>query len=255
VNIKGELVGINTAIISRSGGNQGIGFAIPAKTANNVMDQLVKHGKVSRGRMGVTIQSLNGEMAKQFGLSSSRGALVGDVEEGSPADKAGVKAGDVITELNGARVNDSADLRLQIAAMNPGATAKLKVFREGSTRDLNVVLGSQSGEKQAANGSGPAPADGPRLGISVEPASKSGRNRTSGLVITSVAPDSAAEEVGLREGDVILEVNRKPVSDPAEFQRLVRAAKDGLLLYVESSSDRGTQKGASGRHFVTVQPR
>jgi serine protease Do len=253
VNIKGELVGINTAIISRGGGNQGVGFAIPAKTASNVMDQLVKHGKVSRGRMGVTIQSLDAAMAKQFGLSNSRGALVGDVEEGSPAEKAGVKAGDIITEVNGTHVIDSSDLRVRIAALNPGSTAKLKVFREGSERDINVVLGSQPGEQQASNGSGPASTDGPRLGISVEPASKT-RNRSAGLVITSVASGSAAEEVGLRQGDVILEVNRKPVSDPAEFQRLVRAAKDPMLLYVESSSDRGTQQ-ASGRHFVTVQPR
>lgn len=253
VNIKGELVGINTAIISRSGGNQGVGFAIPAKTANNVMDQLVKHGKVSRGRMGVTIQSLDAGMAKQFGLSSSRGALVGDVEEGSPADKAGIKAGDVITEVNGSRVNDSADLRLQIASMNPGANAKLKVFRDGTARDVNVVLGTQNGEKLASNGSSPATADGPRLGVSVEPASKS-RNGGSGLVITSVASGSAAEEAGLRQGDVILQVNRKPVSDVSEFQRTVAAAKEPLLLYVESGSDRGA-KQASGRHFVTVQPR
>ncbi len=118
-----------------------------------------------------------------------------------------------------------------------------------------MVLGSQAGQEQASNGSGPAPADGPRLGISVEPTSASGRNKGTGLVITSVAQGSAAEQAGLRQGDVILEVNRKPISDTAEFQKLVRGAtNDPLLLYVESSSDRGTQKGAA-RHFVTVQPR
>jgi serine protease Do len=255
VSVKGELIGINTAIMSRSGGNQGVGFAVPAKTAKYVMDQLIKNGKVSRGRMGVVIQSLNSGISKQFGYKGNAGALVSDVEDGSPADRAGLKAGDIITEVNGSHVIDSADLRVRIAGMTPGSTAKLKVFRDGADRDVNVTLGSQPGQESASTGAGPATADGPRLGLSVEPASKSGRNRTSGLVITDVAQGSAAEEAGLRSGDVILEVNRKAVSDPAEFQKIVRgSANESILLYVESSSDRGTQKGAA-RHFVTVQPR
>ncbi len=256
VNLKGELIGINTAILSRSGGNQGVGFAIPARTAHNVMDQIVKHGKVSRGFMGVTIQSLNGSVAKQFKYSGSRGALVSDVSPDSPADKAGIKAGDILTEVNGTKVADSADLRVRIAALSPGSTAKLRVFRDGSERDINVVLGSQPGQEVASNERGQNQGDGPRLGVSVEPASRSGRGRTGGLVITNVAQGSAAEEAGLRSGDIILEVNRKPISDPAEFQKMVReSANEPLLLYVESSSDRGTQKGASARHFATVQPR
>lgn len=259
VNIEGELIGINTAIMSRSGGNQGVGFAIPAKTARNVMDQLIKNGKVSRGHMGVTIQSVNSAIAKQFGLSGTSGALVSDVTDNSPAERAGLKAGDIITEVNGSRIADSADLRVRIAALNPGAAAKLKVFRDGAERDMSVTLGSQPGQEVAANGAGPASADGPRLGVSVEPASRSGRNRGAGLVITEVAQGSAAEEAGLRSGDVILEVNRKAVSDPAEFQKIVRgSAKDALLLYVESGSDTNNNRGpqrASGRHFVTVQPR
>ncbi len=255
VNLKGELIGINTAILSRSGGNQGVGFAVPAKMAQHVMDQIVKHGKVSRGFMGVTIQSVNAAMAKQFGLTGgARGALISDVNPESPADRAGLKAGDIVTEINGTRVTDSADLRVRIAAMNPQSTAKLKIFRDGSERDVSVVLGAQPGQERASSGSGPASSDGPRLGVSVEPASRSGRGRTTGLVITDVAQGSAAEEAGLRSGDIILEVNRKAVSDPAEFQKLVRSATEPLLLYVESSSDRGTQKG-SARHFVTVQPR
>jgi serine protease Do len=255
VSVKGELIGINTAIVSRGGGNQGVGFAIPAKTAHNVMDQLVKNGKVSRGRMGVTIQSMNSSISKQFGFRGMNGALVGDVEAGSPAERAGLKAGDIITEVNGSRVADSADLRVRIAGLNPGAAAKLKVFRDGADREVNVTLGSQPGEERASNGSGPTGFDGPKLGLSVEPASQSGRNRSSGLVITSVAQGSAAEEAGLRTGDVILEVNRKAVGDPAEFQKIVRGSADeAILLYVESSSDRGAQKG-SAKHFVTVQPR
>ena len=255
VSVKGELIGINTAIISRSGGNQGVGFAIPAKTARNVMDQLVKHGKVSRGHLGVTIQSVNSAIAKQFGLSGTNGALISDVTDNSPAERAGLKPGDIVTEVNGSRIADSDDLRVRIAALAPGAAAKLKVFRDGSDRDISVTLGSQPGQEVASNGSGPASSDGPRLGVSVEPASRSGRNRTTGLVITDVAQGSAAEEAGLRTGDVILEVNRKAVSDPAEFQRIVRgAANEALLLYVESGSDRGATKG-SARHFITVQPR
>jgi serine protease Do len=252
VNMKGELIGINTAILSRSGGNQGVGFAIPAKNARNVMDQIVQHGKVSRGHMGVMIQPVNAAIAKQFGMTGDpHGALIGDVTDGSPADKAGLKSGDIITEINGTRVTDSADLRVRIASMNPQSSAKLKVFRDGGTRDVTVVLGAQPGSERAANDGGTASSEGPRLGVSLQP-----RTGRPGLVIAEVAQGSAAEEAGLRPGDVILEVNRKPVSDPAEFQKLVRGAgKDPLLLFVESSTDRGTQKGPAARHFVTVQPR
>ena len=257
MNLKGELIAINTAILSRSGGNQGVGFAIPARTARNVMDQIVKHGKVSRGFMGVTIQPVTASIAKQFKFDGgARGALVGDVSPGSPAEKAGLKAGDIITEVNGGKVTDAADLRVQIAGMSPQSTAKLRVFRDGKEQDMNVVLGSQPGQEVASSDRSAGQTEGPKLGVSVEPASRSGRGRTSGLVITNVAQGSAAEEQGLRAGDIILEVNRKAVNDPAEFQKMVRdSANESLLLYVESSSDRGTQKGASARHFVTVQPR
>ena len=167
VNLKGELIGINTAIVSRSGGNQGVGFAIPAKTAHNVMDQIVKHGKVSRGFMGVTIQSLNSSVSKQFKYSGTGGALVSDVSPDSPAEKAGLKAGDIITEINGTKVPDSADLRVRVAAVQPGSTAKLKVFRDGGERDINVVLGSQPGQEVASRDKGSSSSDGPRLGVSV----------------------------------------------------------------------------------------
>lgn len=262
VNLRGELIGINTAILSRSGGNQGVGFAIPAKTAENVMNQIVKTGKVSRGFMGVQIQNLSPAIAKQFNApAGTRGALIGDVTSGSPAEKAGLKAGDVITEVDGARITDSADLRVRIASLSPQSTAHLKVLREGSARDVNIVLGSKPGEEVASRESGSdSTPEGPRLGVSVEPASQSRSvrgnvARTTGLVITGVEQGSAADEVGLRQGDVILEVNRKPVSDPAEFTKIVRAAaNEPVLLYVETPTERGSQSGGA-KHFVTVQPR
>lgn len=263
VNLRGELIGINTAILSRSGGNQGVGFAIPAKTAENVMNQIVKTGKVSRGFMGVSIQNLTPALAKQFGVpAGTRGALVGDVTAGSPAEKAGLKAGDVVTEVNGNRVTDNADLRVRIASLNPQSTAHLKILREGSPRDINVVLGSKPGAEIASNESGSESASqGPRLGISVEPASQNRSvrgntaSRTTGLVITAVEEGSAAQEAGLRQGDVILEVNRKPISDPAEFTKIIRAsANEPVLLYVEAPTERGSQ-GGGVKHFVTVQPR
>jgi serine protease Do len=261
VNLKGELIGINTAILSRSGGNQGVGFAIPSKTAENVMNQIVKNGKVSRGFLGVVIQPVTPAIAKQFNLpAGTRGALVGDVTSGGAADKAGMKAGDIITEVNGSKVTDSADLRVQIASLNPQSTAHLKAFRDGNERDFNVVLGTREADKAASRNEGGQDSNaGPHLGISVQPASqgrsvRGNASRTTGLVITSVEQGSAADEAGLQQGDIILEVNRKPVSDPAEFTKLVRAsANEPLLLYVETQ-DRGPQ-GNAGKHFVTVQPR
>jgi serine protease Do len=253
VNIKGELIGINTAILSRSGGNQGVGFAIPARNARNIMDQILKTGKVSRGHMGVLIQPVTAAIAKQFELpGEARGALISDVTENSPAQRAGLQAGDIVTELNGTPISDSSNLRVRIAGLSPDTTARLKIFRNGSIRDVNVVLGTQPGTERASNDSGTASSDGPRLGISVEPASRS-RGRSSGLVVIDVLPGSAAQEAGLREGDVILEVNRKSVSDPVEFQRLVRTAGNStVLLYVESTATNG---GATGKHYVPVQPR
>ncbi|MEI9813392.1 MAG: DegQ family serine endoprotease [Acidobacteriota bacterium] len=255
VNLKGELIGINTAILSRSGGNQGVGFAIPAKTAHNVMDQLVKHGKVSRGMLGVMIQPVTPAIAKQFGFSGSRGALVGDVTSGSPAEKAGLKAGDIITEINGSGVADYADLRVKVASMAPNTSAKLKVFRDGAAKDFTVVLGSTASEERASSDAGSSNSDGPKLGIGVEPAGKRlGKTGQTGLVITSVEPGSAADEAGLRQGDVILEVNRKPVNEAADLQKAVAASKnESLLLYVDGATDRNG-KGA-GKHFVPVQPR
>jgi len=255
VNLRGEVIGINTAILSRSGGNQGVGFAIPGNTAKNVMDQIVHHGKVSRGFMGIAPQDVTPAMAKQFGFSGSRGALVADVTAGGAADKAGLKSGDIITEVNGQHVAGAADLRVKVGALNPGAAAKLQIFRDGKERELSMTLGSRPEEHAANNNNNPGKsAEGPRLGIAVEP-----RKNGSGLVITNVEQGSAADEKGLREGDVILEVNRKVVTDMAGLQAIVRGSKgEPLLLYVERT-DQGQNgragKGETHRQFITIEPR
>ncbi len=252
VNMKGELIGINTAILANDGGgNQGVGFAIPVKMARNSMDQILKNGKVTRGWLGVGIQQVTPEIAKFFELPGEpRGALIGDVSAGSPAEKAGMKRGDIILELNGTKASDSRELRLSIGNLKPGASAQFKVFRDGAERNLSVVLGEAPEKLQATGPVGGGPQAAPQLGIQVEPVSPQLTRRfglptsTRGLVITTVLPGSAADDAGIEPGDVIQEVNRQVVSDVAQFQRLVAASKDSLLLLIER---KGTHQ------YVTVR--
>jgi len=258
VNVRGEVIGINTAILSNGGGgNQGVGFAVPAKMVSHVMEQITRGGKVSRGWLGVGIQSVSPEIAKQFNLKgAARGALIGEVNEGSPAAKAGLQRGDIVTELNGSPVEDSDDLRLRVASLNPNSTAQFKVSRDGNERNISVLLGERPADPESARrgGNGPSSAEpsSPQLGISVEPATSENRRqfglnaRATGLVITGVNPGSPAEQAGLRAGDVIQEVNRQAVNDVTQFQRLVRGANGPLLLYVQRNG---------GGIYLTVQPR
>jgi serine protease Do len=256
VNMDGQVVGINTAILSgNSGGNQGVGFAIPAAMAKNVADQLISHGKVTRGFMGVMIQGVNADIAKQFGLTGgARGALIGDVTAGSPADKAGLKRGDIVLKLNGNDVPDNLDLRLKVASMTPGSTIRLGIFRDGKESEHTLTLGELPGEEQVSrNGSGGSAEDaGPRLGISIAPVTPQIRQQfnlnanTNGVVINEVTPGSPAAEAQLQAGDVIVEVNRTPVRDAEQFRSQVRNAKGPLLLLVSHNGS---------THFVTVQPR
>ncbi len=150
INASGQLIGINTAILSRAGGNQGVGFAVPANLARTVMNQLLKNGKVIRGYLGVMIQPVTPEIAKAFNLSDAHGALVGEVVPGGPAAKAGIAQGDVITELNGERADGSRELQLKISQMAPGSAVKLKVIRDGNPREVNLTLGELPNEKEAA---------------------------------------------------------------------------------------------------------
>jgi len=241
VNDRGELVGINTAILSHgSGGNEGIGFAIPINLARNVMGQIIDHGKVTRGYLGVVIQPITPAMLKALNLDKLQGALVGDVSTKGPAKDAGVQRGDVILAINGNTVADSNELRNTISMMQPGQTVKLTINRNGSTKDIDVKLGElplskDEAESQSDNSSSKES----MKGISVETLDSDTAQQlqlpeaTKGAVVTGVDPSSAAADSGLRKGDVIQEVNHQPVKNAAEFEAAMsKAGKNGVLLLV-----------------------
>jgi serine protease Do len=237
VNDRGELIGINTAILSHgSGGSQGVGFAVPANLARNVMDQIVGNGKVTRAYMGVSIQEVSPELAKAFGEPEPRGALVGDVSSGSPAEKSGLQKGDIIVELNGKPIADRNQLRMSISMMAPDATANLKVLRNGSERDMTVKLGVLPTDREQASVETANP-QGALEGVSVENVNDEAVQQlglpanTKGVIVTDINPSSPVAESGLQQGDVIQEVNHQPVTNVTDFDRAVRkAGKDPLLL-------------------------
>jgi serine protease Do len=238
VDAEGRLIGINTAILSRSGGNQGIGFAIPVNLARDVMESLVKDGRVTRGYLGVMIQDLNPALAKQFELKDSEGALVGDVTPKSPAEKAGLKSGDIIVEFNGKKVTDSRHLKLEVARVKPGETVPVKVLREGSRKTIEVTVREIPGTQELSkkDNSSNTEDTGTLNGVSVTDIDNRARqqfdipNHVRGVVITEVAPDSAAAEAGLKPGDVILEINRHPVKSADEAVRLTEKTDDKTTL-------------------------
>jgi serine protease Do len=237
VDVEGRLIGINTAIYSRTGGNQGIGFAVPSDLARDVMGSLIKDGKVTRGYLGVMIQDVTPALAKEFKLKDSTGALVGDVVPKGPADKAGLKDGDVVLEFNGKKVPDSRRLRLAVGAVKPGSTVPVKILRDGSTKALEVTVQQQPGTEQLAKSSGPNDTDNGTLnGVSVgdlDPETRRQMNipdAVKGVVITEVQPDSPAAEAGLKPGDVIQEINRHPVKTADEAVKLTENPKDKVTL-------------------------
>jgi serine protease Do len=239
VNLKGELIGINTAIFSRSGGYMGIGFAIPSNMVKTVMTNLVKHGKVVRGWIGVSIQELNQDLAKQFGVSDTKGALVGDVIDDSPASKAKLERGDVILAYNDVPVNDPSHLRMLVAETTPGTTVSLKILRDKQTKEIKVTIGELP--KEMARASSPAGGESGKgeqalTGVTVQPlpADRQGRpgRKDAGVVVSEVQPDSPAERAGLRAGDLIREINRKSVKSVQDFERLTGSlpAKSTVLV-------------------------
>src|ERR1700680_2622245 len=240
INDRGELIGINTAIIAHgSEGNQGIGFAIPANMARNVMQQIVEHGKVTRAYLGIVPQDVTPDIAKQFGEKEARGALVADVSAGSPAQKSGLERGDIILDVNGKPVADSNELRMTISMMAPDSDAKLKVLRNGSEREIAVKLDAMPTEQASkSEDKSDGSANSALSGVSVDnldaqSASDLGLSpNTKGVVVTNVDPSSEAAEAGLRRGDVIQEVNRQPVKNTSDFERAMRSSKDKPLLLV-----------------------
>ncbi len=202
INVHGDLVGINTAIITGGGGgNEGVGFAIPVNMARNVMDQIINHGKVVRGRLGVLIQQVTPEIAKAFGLAEPHGALVSDVTPGSPAAQAGIKAGDIILEMNGQRINESGELQVKVSLTAPGTLVRLTVLRDGHEREIDVRLGEMTSTSQHAATEGEE--GGPKLGVELEDLTPQVARQlgipanTFGAVITQVESGSAAQDAGL----------------------------------------------------------
>jgi serine protease Do len=244
VNVHGQVVGINTAILSGNsgpggeGGSVGIGFAIPSNMAERVMDELIKSGKVSRGYLGVQITDLSDELAKQFKIPDTSGALAEDVTPDGPADKAGLKNGDVIRKLNGQPVTDAGQLTLGVTNLSPGSVATLDIIRDGQPMTLKITLGERPSNINAARPGGGSVQQGTLRGIEVQNLTAAIRDQlglpanVTGVVIGQIDPDSPAAQYGLQEGDVIESINRKPVRNVGDFNRLAAEAKGQTLLRI-----------------------
>jgi serine protease Do len=227
VDIDGRLIGINTAILSHSGSSQGVGFAIPSDLARNVMESLVKYGHVTRGYLGVMIQNVTPELAQEFKLKNSTGALIGDVVSDGPADKAGFKPGDVVLKFNGKEATDSRHLQLEVAATRPGSIVPVEIMRDGSQKTLEVTIRQLPGTEQLAEAGSPHGRDtGTLNGVTVGNLDRETRRELNvpqgviGAVVTGIDSGSAAAEAGLKEGDVIESINRHPVKNAEDAVRL-----------------------------------
>ena len=238
VDAEGRLIGLNTAILSRSGGNQGVGFAIPANLARSVMDQLIEKGKIERGFLGVGIKDLTPELARQFKVpDNAGGALVTQLEDRSAAAEAGVQSGDVIIELNGTPVKDRRNLQLMVGRLSPGDKVSLKVLRDGKEKTFTVALKEMPEQKLVSANNEPGDNESDALnGVTVGDIDSAARSqfnipdRVKGALITEVDPDSASYEAGLRPGDVIQEIDHKRVTNAAEAVEVSKHVKTKQVL-------------------------
>ncbi len=260
VDLRGELIGINTAILTRNGGgNQGVGFAVPINLAHGVMDQMIEHGKVVRGYMGVGAEDITPAMAKAFRLTNMRGALIGDVTAGSPAAQAGIQRGDIVLEVNGERIEDGNALRLRISSTAPGNTVRVKLLHDGAERNVSVKL-IESSTQTARAGANTSPRDnGGGTSNALEGLRVEGLNyeylrelrlpsSTKGVVITDVAGGSPAASAGLQPGDVIQEVDRERVASVGDFDRAMRRSNGRTVLLLVL--DRGGRTS-----YIALEPR
>jgi serine protease Do len=239
-DIEGNVIGVNTAIFSPSGGSVGIGFDIPADTAKAVVAQLKDKGHVSRGWIGVQIQPVTADIADSLGMKNAEGALVAEPQPDSPAAKAGIKAGDVITSVDGAAVKDAHALARKVSAMPPGTSVNLGILRNGRQDSVKLTLGALPEQRQAQAPAGEGPAnDVPHLGLSLAPANEVAGSAGPGVVVTGVEPGGPAAEHGFKTGDVILDVGGKTVSKPAEVREalseLRKEGKHTVLMRVKSA--------------------
>jgi serine protease Do len=227
INLRGEVIGINTAIFSRTGGNIGIGFAIPINLVKELLPQLRGKGKVTRGYLGVLIQKVTPEIAESLGMDKGYGALVANVSKDGPAEKAGVKVGDVIVEFDGKEVKDSGDLPIVVARTAVDKKVRMKVLRDKKEIILNVVVGELKEEEVLAS----VPEKG-ELGLTVQRltpqmAESLGIEKAEGVVVSAVEPGSAADEAGIRRGDVIMEIDRKAVRNTDDYKKAVAGVRKG----------------------------
>ncbi len=237
-NLDGEVIGINSQIFSRTGGFQGVAFAIPIDVALNVAEQIRETGTVQHGRLGVTVQPVDQALAENFGLPGPKGALVGSVQKGSPADKAGLEPGDVIVGFNGRAIERSTDLPPLVAATRPGSTAKVDVWRDGAAKSLDLTIGSREAPRRVASADDEAAPTG-RLGVVVRPLTpedKSSSGLARGVVVEEVG--GAAAKAGVQPGDVIVSVNRTPVTSPEALKAAIDKAGKSVALLVQRDDAR-----------------
>jgi Do/DeqQ family serine protease len=252
VNMKGELIGINSQILTPSQGNIGLGFAIPVNMARHVMDDLRKDGRVRRSQLGVTVQPVTSDLAESLGLKEVGGAIVSSVASGSAAERAGVKRGDVIKSFNGQPVQDINSLRNRVADAAPGSNATLVIVRDGGERNVTVKLDEAASSKSARRDDDDTSGDKTALGVSVAPltsemAARAGLQKDAhGLVVEDVSPNGRAAKAGIERGDIIQEVNRKPVQTVDELRAAIRHTSDRPALLLVHRGERDL--------FVTVRP-